>query len=227
MLAGYLSCPQGRSEALATALQWRGSAIQNEGTLFSPNASRAQVTMSATIDLGPSAARPRLHDHCCRNEYAPAHQRQATHHHVHEKEVGVNPTMRGGGDPRARRLRLEQVPVPVPGPGEALVKVQAVGICASDLKCYHGAPMYWGDGPVPPNVDLLVIPGHEFVGEVVAIDDLGRQRWGVDTGDRVVAEQIVPVLEVPVLPPRPVLDVRAAQHLRVSPQRSTARWRSI
>ena len=49
-----------------------------------------------------------------------------------------------------------------------------------------------GDGPVPPNVDLLVIPGHEFVGEIVAIDDLGRQRWGVDTGDRAVAEQIVP-----------------------------------
>jgi threonine dehydrogenase-like Zn-dependent dehydrogenase len=88
--------------------------------------------------------------------------------------------------------RLEQIPVPVPGPGEALVKVQAVGICASDLKCYHGAPMYWGDGPVPPNVDLLVTPGHEFVGEIVAIDDLGRARWGVDTGDRVVAEQIVP-----------------------------------
>ena len=60
-----------------------------------------------------------------------------------------------------------------PGPGEALVKVQAVGICASDLKCFHGAPMYWGDGPVPPNVDLLATPGHEFVGEIVAVDDLG------------------------------------------------------
>ncbi|MBV6760207.1 alcohol dehydrogenase catalytic domain-containing protein [Rhodococcus opacus] len=88
--------------------------------------------------------------------------------------------------------RLEQVPIPVPGPGEALVKVQAVGICASDLKCYHGAHMYWGDGPVPPNLDLQVIPGHEFVGEIVAIDDQGRQRWGVDVGDRVVSEQIVP-----------------------------------
>jgi len=29
--------------------------------------------------------------------------------------------------------RLERVPVPVPGRGEALVKVHAVGICASDL----------------------------------------------------------------------------------------------
>ena len=31
--------------------------------------------------------------------------------------------------------RLERVPIPHPGPGEALVKVQAVGICASDIKC--------------------------------------------------------------------------------------------
>ncbi|MEW1960764.1 erythritol/L-threitol dehydrogenase, partial [Kineococcus sp. NPDC059986] len=41
--------------------------------------------------------------------------------------------------------RLEEVPVPVAGPGEALLKVEAVGICASDLKCYHGAAKFWGD----------------------------------------------------------------------------------
>ena len=44
-------CPQGRSEALATALQWGATTVQNEGTLFSPNVSSVQVTMSATIDL--------------------------------------------------------------------------------------------------------------------------------------------------------------------------------
>ena len=91
--------------------------------------------------------------------------------------------------------RLEQVPIPVPGPGEALVRVEAVGICASDLKCYHGAPMYWGDGPVPPGVDLQVTPGHEFVGEIVALDDRARARWNVEIGDRVVSEQIVPCWE--------------------------------
>ena len=57
MLAGYLSCPHGRAEALATALQWGAAAVQNEGTLFSPNVSGVQVTMSAAIDL----SRP-LHD---------------------------------------------------------------------------------------------------------------------------------------------------------------------
>ncbi|WP_164478280.1 1-phosphofructokinase [Mycolicibacterium stellerae] len=51
MLAGYLSCPQGRTEALATALQWAAAAVQNEGTLFSPNASRAQVTIRAAFDM--------------------------------------------------------------------------------------------------------------------------------------------------------------------------------
>lgn len=88
--------------------------------------------------------------------------------------------------------RLEQVPVPVPGPGEALVKVQAVGICASDLKCYHGAAKFWGDATRPAWAETEVIPGHEFVGEVVALDDQARQRWGVDVGDRVTSEQIVP-----------------------------------
>ncbi|RDH74989.1 1-phosphofructokinase [Mycolicibacterium moriokaense] len=50
MLAGYLSCPDGRSEALAAALQWGAAAVQVEGTLFSPKASGAEVTMTATID---------------------------------------------------------------------------------------------------------------------------------------------------------------------------------
>jgi len=88
--------------------------------------------------------------------------------------------------------RLERIPVPVPGPGETLVKVQAVGICASDLKCFHGAPMYWGDGPVPPNVDLLVTPGHEFVGDVVALGEGAAAKYGLAIGDRAVSEQIVP-----------------------------------
>ncbi len=88
--------------------------------------------------------------------------------------------------------RLEQIPVPVPGPGEALVRVEAVGICASDLKCFHGAAKFWGDEHRPAWAETEVVPGHEFVGEVVALDDQARTRWRVDVGDRVVSEQIVP-----------------------------------
>ena len=39
---------------------------------------------------------------------------------------------------------MEERPVPVPGPGEVLVKVEAVGICAGDSKCFAGAARFWG-----------------------------------------------------------------------------------
>jgi erythritol/L-threitol dehydrogenase len=91
-----------------------------------------------------------------------------------------------------RNYRLEEVDVPTPGPGEALVRVEAVGICASDLKAYHGAAKFWGDENRPAWAETEVIPGHEFVGEVVEIDDEASSRWGVEVGDRVTSEQIVP-----------------------------------
>jgi len=88
--------------------------------------------------------------------------------------------------------RLEEVAVPVRRPGEALIRVEAVGICASDLKCYHGAAKFWGDENRPAWAETMVIPGHEFAGRVVELDDAAASRWGIAVGDRVVSEQIVP-----------------------------------
>ena len=88
--------------------------------------------------------------------------------------------------------KLEDITIPKAGPGEALVKVEAVGICASDLKCYHGAAKFWGDSSRSAWAETEVVPGHEFVGEIVELDDAAAKRWGVKKGDRVVAEQIVP-----------------------------------
>jgi len=88
--------------------------------------------------------------------------------------------------------RLETVAVPQPGSGELLLRVEAVGVCASDLKCYHGAPKFWGDENRPAWAQTGRIPGHEFVGRVVAGDPAALARRGLALGDRVACEQIVP-----------------------------------
>ncbi len=91
--------------------------------------------------------------------------------------------------------RLEERPVPVPGGGELLIRVDAVGICASDLKCYHGAAKFWGDEHRPAWAERDRIPGHEFVGTVVAGDPAALERRGLALGDRIACEQIVPCWE--------------------------------
>jgi threonine dehydrogenase-like Zn-dependent dehydrogenase len=88
--------------------------------------------------------------------------------------------------------RLDVVPVPVPGPGELLLQVDAVGICASDLKCYHGAAKFWGDDDRPAWAERGRVAGHEFVGTVVVGDAAALARRGVALGDRIACEQIVP-----------------------------------
>src|SRR5579859_6660013 len=71
-------------------------------------------------------------------------------------------------------LVIEDVPVPQPGPGEVLVKIEACGVCHTDL---HAAS---GDWPVKPNPPF--IPGHEGVGYVA---EVGPGVEHVKEGDRI------------------------------------------
>lgn len=73
-----------------------------------------------------------------------------------------------------QELELQQVGVPRPGPLEVLVKVEACGICTSDVHLL--------DGSFPP-VELPVTPGHEAFGTVVQKGELAE---GWAQGDRVV-----------------------------------------
>ncbi|MHC1479583.1 alcohol dehydrogenase AdhP [Frateuria aurantia] len=71
-------------------------------------------------------------------------------------------------------LSIEEVTVPTPGLGEVLVKIEACGVCHTDLHAVDG------DWPVKPT--LPFIPGHEGVGHVVAI---GPGVSHLKEGDRV------------------------------------------
>ena len=94
-----------------------------------------------------------------------------------------------------RDYRLEEIPVPDVRDGDVLIKVTACGICAGDVKCRTGASMFWGDEIQPPYVKPPVVPGHEFFGTVVALGKGAKEKHGVDVGDTVTVEQIVPCWE--------------------------------
>ncbi|QNT79229.1 MDR/zinc-dependent alcohol dehydrogenase-like family protein [Entomobacter blattae] len=88
--------------------------------------------------------------------------------------------------------RLEEVPVPTITADEILMKVEACGICAGDIKSFDGAPSFWGDETQPAYIKAPMIPGHEFIGHAVAV---GENVKGFKVGDRMTSEQIVPCWE--------------------------------
>lgn len=60
-------------------------------------------------------------------------------------------------------------PAPAAGAGEVVLRIEAVGICGSDLHAYHGHD--------PRRVPPLIL-GHEFCGTIVEGPDRGRRTTG-------------------------------------------------
>ena len=79
-------------------------------------------------------------------------------------------------------------PVPECGDDDIIIKTEGCGICAGDLKCYHGNST-WGDETHDMWVRPPFIPGHEFLGYVV---EKGKNVTEYELGDRIIADQIVP-----------------------------------
>ena len=85
----------------------------------------------------------------------------------------------------ARQMELREFPRPVisaPGDG-ALLRVEACGICGSDVEQYKGSMGTRG---------LPMIPGHEPLGIIEEIAPETAVRWGVSVGDRVAVEILIP-----------------------------------
>jgi D-arabinose 1-dehydrogenase-like Zn-dependent alcohol dehydrogenase len=71
-------------------------------------------------------------------------------------------------------LRLVERPVPEPGPGEVRVRVEACGVCGSDVFLQKGG---FGD-----KVPWPIVPGHEAAG---VVDEVGEGVTSVVPGDQV------------------------------------------
>ena len=69
-------------------------------------------------------------------------------------------------------LALQNLPDPLPGQGEVRLRVEACGVCRTDLHVVDGEL---------PDVVTPVIPGHECVG---VVDAIGRGVTGVAMGER-------------------------------------------
>ena len=81
-----------------------------------------------------------------------------------------------------RQLELRELPIPDIDADSALLRVEACGICGSDVEQFTGTlPVRWP-----------LIPGHEPLGIIERIGDRAAKRWGVNAGDRVAVEVLIP-----------------------------------
>lgn len=82
-----------------------------------------------------------------------------------------------------KQLDFQDMPVPKPGPNEVLIRVQAVGICGSDVHGMDGS----SGRRIPP-----IIMGHEASGIIAEVGSDVRD-WS--TGDRVTFDSTVYALD--------------------------------
>jgi len=81
---------------------------------------------------------------------------------------------------KPKTLEAREFARPAIGLDDALLRIEACGICGSDYEQYEGAqPQHEDYTPYP------VIPGHEPLGIIEEIGARARARWGVAEGDRV------------------------------------------
>jgi hypothetical protein len=97
--------------------------------------------------------------------------------HPRTVRASREPDDAGRGDPRSRGLPAGTRRGAGSRPGEALVRCRP-SESRQRPQVLPRSPHVLGHGPVRPTSAYSPHPGTRFVSEIVAIDDLGRERWG-------------------------------------------------
>ncbi|MEV5408192.1 zinc-binding dehydrogenase [Thermopolyspora sp. NPDC052614] len=96
-------------------------------------------------------------------------------------------TVRAAVQVAPRKIEIREFPRPKIGPDDGLLRVEANGICGSDVEIYKGHLGSASKGDPKP-----FVPGHEPMGIIEEVGERAAARWGVKPGDRVAVEIIVP-----------------------------------
>ena len=76
-------------------------------------------------------------------------------------------------------FKIVEYPVTPPAPGKALLKLLASGVCGTDVHIHHGR--------LTAQAPLII--GHEFLGEIIAVND---PKDGLKVGDKVIYNMAAP-----------------------------------
>lgn len=93
-------------------------------------------------------------------------------------------TVRGAVQTGPLAYEIREFQRPHIGADDGLLRIEACGICGSDVEQYRGHLVRPGMFPL--------IPGHEPLGIIEEVGDRAAERWGVQVGDRVAVEILRP-----------------------------------
>jgi threonine dehydrogenase-like Zn-dependent dehydrogenase len=80
-----------------------------------------------------------------------------------------------------RKYEIQDFVVPHAGGDDAVMRIEACGLCGSDVDQYDGKLDALG-------LKFPVIPGHEPIGVIEEIGSEAARRWSLKVGDRVAVE---------------------------------------
>jgi threonine dehydrogenase-like Zn-dependent dehydrogenase len=80
-------------------------------------------------------------------------------------------------------VEMQDLPVPDVGDDDGILRLEATGVCGSDVAAYRSVSRFY---------ETPCVLGHEVVGTIEAIGPTAAARWNVSPGDRVVVEEYLP-----------------------------------